>query len=160
METISERLKQALERLGISQNELSKRTGISKGSISQYVSGYVKPKTDRIYLIAKAMGIKEEWLLGYDVEMTVTEQEKRLKAYAEKLYGQKFADEELITNDVVDNLSVRSVRMAQRFDNVDEDMKRTIEKILSSPHPSRVKIISEEHMDDGSTKVVLRLEED
>ena len=149
-----ERLRELLHVLNISQTELCKRTGITKSALSNYLNGDRVPRQDQISKIADACNISASWLLGYDVPMDGAF-EKRMKAYADGL-----SELELISNDVVDNLSVRSVRMAQRFDNVDEDMKRTIEKILSSPNPSRVKIISEEHMDDGSTKVVLRLEED
>lgn len=33
------------------------------------MSGYAKPKQDRIYLIAKALHVDEAWLIGYDVPM-------------------------------------------------------------------------------------------
>ena len=33
------------------------------------MSGYAKPKHDRIYLIAKALHVDEAWLIGYDVPM-------------------------------------------------------------------------------------------
>ena len=49
--------------------ELSEKTGIPKSAISQYMSGYTKPKQDRIYLISKALNINEAWLLGFDVPM-------------------------------------------------------------------------------------------
>lgn len=66
---ISSRLRQAMEYFGVSQTELSKRTGIPKASISQYLSGYSQPKTDRIYLICRALNIREAWLMGFEVAM-------------------------------------------------------------------------------------------
>lgn len=63
------RLNEALDKMGVSQTELSRRTGIPKGSISQYCSGYVLPKSDRLYLIARALNVQEAWLLGFDVPM-------------------------------------------------------------------------------------------
>ena len=67
------RLQKALDIRGISPKELSDKTGISKSSISQYMSGYAKPKQDRIYLISKALNINPVWLLGYDVSMEIKE---------------------------------------------------------------------------------------
>lgn len=66
---LKDRLKQALTVRDMSAIELSEQTGIPKSSISQYMSGYAKPKQDRIYLICKALDISELWLIGYDVEM-------------------------------------------------------------------------------------------
>lgn len=66
---LKDRLKQALTVRDMSAIELSEQTGIPKSSISQYMSGYAKPKRDRIYLICKALDISEPWLIGYDVEM-------------------------------------------------------------------------------------------
>lgn len=66
---IKDRLRLALSKRDVSSKELSDKTGIPKSSISQYMSGYTKPKQDRIFLICKALNINEAWLLGYDVPM-------------------------------------------------------------------------------------------
>lgn len=66
---LKNRLKKALSLRNMKPIELSERTGIPKSAISQYTSGYAKPKQDRIYLICKALEINEAWLMGYDVEM-------------------------------------------------------------------------------------------
>lgn len=63
------RLKKAMSYRSITPIELSEATNIPKSSISQYMSGYAKPKQDRIFLICEALGINEAWLLGYDVPM-------------------------------------------------------------------------------------------
>ena len=52
---------------GMTAVELSTKTKIPKSSISQYLSGYAKPKQDRIYLLASALNVSEAWLMGYDV---------------------------------------------------------------------------------------------
>lgn len=67
---IKDRLQRGLHIRNISPKELSDMTGIPKSSISQYMSGYAKPKQDRIYLISKALNISPTWLLGYDVEIS------------------------------------------------------------------------------------------
>lgn len=65
-----ERLKEALALREITQTELSKRTGIDKATISHYVSGSYKAKSDNLYAIAKALDISEPWLMGLDVPIT------------------------------------------------------------------------------------------
>ena len=67
---IRARLREAIDIRNVTQQELSSKTGIPKSSISQYLSGYAKPKSDRIYLIASALDVNEAWLLGYDVPMS------------------------------------------------------------------------------------------
>lgn len=64
---VKDRLQEALDLRQISQQELSEKTKIPKASISQYLSGYAKPKDDRIHLMSRALDVQEPWLLGYDV---------------------------------------------------------------------------------------------
>lgn len=66
---LKDRLRLAMDLKDMRAIELSEKTGIPKSAISQYLSGYAKPKQDRIYLIAKALNINEVWLMGYDVPM-------------------------------------------------------------------------------------------
>ena len=68
-ETISVRIKKALEIKGMKQSELCKLANIPKSSLSQYLSGDFEPKQDRIYLMAKALNVSEAWLMGFDVPM-------------------------------------------------------------------------------------------
>ena len=63
------RLSQALTLRDMKQSELSEKTKIPKGSISQYLSGYVEPKSDRVYLMAQALDVNPVWLMGFDVPM-------------------------------------------------------------------------------------------
>lgn len=66
MQEIKDRIAEALKLKGKTPKQLSDLTGIPISSISQYMSGHVKPKQDRIYLICKALRINEAWLLGFD----------------------------------------------------------------------------------------------
>ena len=47
--------------------ELGKRIG--RNDLSQYVSGKVEPRQDKLTIIAKALNVNEAWLMGYDVPM-------------------------------------------------------------------------------------------
>lgn len=73
MATISARINEALSIRSMKPIDLARATGIPKASISQYMSGYVEPKQNRIYLISKALNVREAWLMGYDVPMNRTD---------------------------------------------------------------------------------------
>lgn len=67
--TCAERLREALEIRNLRQSDLCELTGIPKSAMSQYVSGAFEPKQDRVELLAKALGVTEAWLMGYDFPM-------------------------------------------------------------------------------------------
>lgn len=67
MESFSRRLRMAMDKVGISQSELCKRTAIPKSAISQYLSGGFKPKQTRTAKLAEALNVSEAWLMGFDV---------------------------------------------------------------------------------------------
>ena len=69
MDEIRNRLQRGLDIRGMKAIDLCNKTQISKSAISQYLSGYAKPKADRIFIIAKALDVNEAWLMGYDVPM-------------------------------------------------------------------------------------------
>ena len=68
-EEFKTRLEHALRYRDIKPAELSRLTGISEATISQYRSGYSKPKDQRLVLIANALGVDPSWLMGLDVPM-------------------------------------------------------------------------------------------
>ena len=63
------RLKKALAIRNMKQAELAEITGIPKSAISHYISGSFEPKQDRVFIIAKALGVDPVWLMGFDVPM-------------------------------------------------------------------------------------------
>ena len=69
-ESFQRRLEKALAASGMKPIELSEKTGISQATISQYRSGYSKPKQPRLITIANALGVSPVWLMGLDVPMT------------------------------------------------------------------------------------------
>lgn len=64
-----ERFNQALNIKNIKAVELSKKTGITEAQISQYRSGYAKPKDDLLFDIAQALDVNPVWLMGLNVPM-------------------------------------------------------------------------------------------
>lgn len=71
------RLNKALAVKGLRAVDLCERTGIPKGAVSYYLSGKSQPKADRLYEISKALDISEAWLLGFDVPMERTAEQKK-----------------------------------------------------------------------------------
>lgn len=71
---ISTQLRSAMMQKGLSQKELAERTGLSKASISQYLSGYQMPRQDAIEALSKALGVA----LGSCGAMTVEQVAKRM----------------------------------------------------------------------------------
>ena len=63
----SERLQEAMRSARMKQADLARATGLSKGGISNYVTGRYEPKSDIISKLAKALNVSEMWLWGYDV---------------------------------------------------------------------------------------------
>jgi transcriptional regulator with XRE-family HTH domain len=64
-----DRFNQALSIRNMKPIELSIITGISEATISQYRSGYSKPKDERLYVIANALDMNPAWLMGLNVPM-------------------------------------------------------------------------------------------
>ena len=65
----NKRIKQGLEIRKLKAADLCNMTGISKSTMSQYLSGLYEPSQVRTELIARALGVDEAWLMGYDVPM-------------------------------------------------------------------------------------------
>lgn len=65
----SARLREAMRAAHMKQADLARATGLSKGGISNYVTGRYEPKSDIISKLAKALNCSEMWLWGYDVPM-------------------------------------------------------------------------------------------
>lgn len=74
---LRERLRQAMDLRGLRATDLVEKTGIPKGTISYYLSGKTEPKADRLYILAQALNVNEAWLLGYEVAMTRTDNQKK-----------------------------------------------------------------------------------
>lgn len=72
---LKDRLREALDYVGMKPIELADITGIPKSMVSYYLSGKAVPRADRIYDIAKALDVSEAWLMGFDVTM---EREKKV----------------------------------------------------------------------------------
>lgn len=82
-EELKDRMKAAMDRKGLRAIDLCNTTGIPKSALHYYLSGRSEPKSDRIYIIAKALDVSEAWLLGYDVPPDRTQDQKDLDELSE-----------------------------------------------------------------------------
>jgi transcriptional regulator with XRE-family HTH domain len=74
---LQDRLGEALNLKGMKAIDLSLELNISRGTVSRYLSGQSAPKADRLNLICSTLDVSEAWLLGYDVPMNRTEEQKK-----------------------------------------------------------------------------------
>lgn len=65
----SKRLKKLLEETGMKQQDLADRSGVSKNSISQYISGRSIPSNISAGKMSLVLNVDPVWLMGYDVPM-------------------------------------------------------------------------------------------
>lgn len=103
MATTADRISEAMKLRDIRQADLVKKTGISKGALSSYISGRYVPKQNNVYLIAKALDVSETWLMGGDVPMqriespTLTRRDTRdIEKILEQTRGQLTSQEDLM----------------------------------------------------------------
>lgn len=79
------RISEALRIRGMKQADLCKLANVPKSSLSLYLSGAYEPKQDRIFDMARVLGVDEAWLMGYDVPM---EKQASLKSPEEPILSE------------------------------------------------------------------------
>ena len=76
--TTSERLKFLMETRNLRQADIlemirpycaSFGINIPRNALSQYITGKVRPKQDKLTILGLALNVSEAWLMGYDVPM-------------------------------------------------------------------------------------------
>ena len=64
------RLREALSKKNMRPQDLANASGVSKASISQYLSGSHAPSNLSSAKMADVLGVSAPWLMGYDVSDT------------------------------------------------------------------------------------------
>ncbi|MEC8919215.1 MAG: S24 family peptidase [Pseudomonadota bacterium] len=71
---IGDRIRERRRELGLNQPQLGKLVGRTKGAVSQWESGTVKPDRDSLISLARVLRCTHEWLMdGKESESVVTE---------------------------------------------------------------------------------------
>ena len=63
MTDFGNRLKQTMDEKGITASELSRLSGVGKNLISYYIHGRCLAKQDKVFLLARALGVNPGWLM-------------------------------------------------------------------------------------------------
>ena len=71
------RLRDALKARDMKAVELSKKTNVPEGAISYYLAGKSQPKGDRLHLLCVALNVSEAWMLGCDIPMERSEEQRK-----------------------------------------------------------------------------------
>ena len=95
---LAERIREAMSNAGKKQADLVRETGITKGTISRYLSGKIKPKTEHLIILAKVLGVSELWLWGYSVKMKEEYQMVTVQIKDDALFARKKAFIECVEN--------------------------------------------------------------
>lgn len=94
-EESARRLRKALADSGLTQQELSDKSGVSKSSISQYINGTHVPSNKKAALIANVLECNPLWLMGFDIS---EKKEQNLSRFTDMI--ESLSPEE--RNDVMD----------------------------------------------------------
>ena len=117
-----DRLNQALSMRNIKPVELAATTSISESTISQYRSGYAKPKEDKLAKISTALDVNPAWLMGLDVPMNEIQHNDIV------IFETKWADggggEHPIPLDETEK------KLIELYRNTDNDTRRMIDRLL------------------------------
>ena len=99
----ADRLNEALNEANMTAQELSKKSGVSKASISQYRHGTYKPSNISSGKMGEVLGVNPLWLMGYDVDKY--EMERPFVITVDKKYYDLFAG----VNDFAERASRKNI---------------------------------------------------
>lgn len=121
IESVANRLREAMYKAEKSQADLSRETGISKATLSRYLSGQFEPKQIAVNKMAVALNVAEMWLWGCDVPM------------------ERPAPEELgaLAADVLLNPDL--LQLVQLYMGLDESDKKIVLMLVENMHQKTIK---------------------
>jgi repressor LexA len=102
---------------------------LNKNDLSQYVSGKVEPKQDKLTILGLALNVSEAWLMGFDVPKERIGMESftpETFARFEKAAYEKTADESFLS------LSSGAKKLAKDFDRLDSWGKQSVRDLTDN----------------------------
>ena len=123
-QTTQQRLREALTARNMLPIELSRTSGIGKSAISQYLSGKVTPKQDKIYKLAQALKVNESWLMGYDEPM-----EQSPAPFAAQVQDSPPPSAQTCTPEEAD--------LIQKYKQLDEAERELVDTMIDKLHEQR-----------------------
>lgn len=67
---INKRIREEMVRQNLTMTDLANKSGLSRSTISRYVSDSIEPKQNAVGALAKALHVSPAWLLGFDETKT------------------------------------------------------------------------------------------
>ena len=104
------RIEEALKIRNMKQVELADKTGISKGTINNWLKQRYQPRQKALYAMARALEVSEMWLAGYDVPMERPVAQVKMDALAQVV--NVIRKDERLTNLVINLSSLNEAQLA------------------------------------------------
>lgn len=122
----SKKLKLAMELNNITQAQLSRKSGLSKSSISQYLSGKFEPKSENLFILANALEVSVEFF--YQDE---TNSDNLIKEDDNSIYQSSSNKLEEIIRGIFSNLDFLKEAEEIPFDNKLDYLKKLEDLIIT-----------------------------
>lgn len=122
VEEFKARLNKAMSLRGMRAIDIKEKTGLSESTISQYRSGYAKPRSDKLQLLADALDVSPAWLMGLDVPMDRIEHKAEVDF--ETTWIKSGGGEHPVPLDDTEK------KLIEMYRNADNDTRRMIDRLL------------------------------
>lgn len=135
------RLKELLNESGDTQNEMARKTGLTKSAISNYINGTRVPRQDAILKISNTYNVNPAWLMGCDVlKDSIKDLEKNIIEQHLELFGKDYEDEDLtaeqqyLLNSTVGNYHEikKAMELYNLYENATPEARSLVENFLKS----------------------------
>ena len=117
------RLKELLNITGDTQNEMARKSGLTKSAISNYLNGTREPRQDAIYKISVAYNVNPTWLMGLDVNMEIVSISAPNKETLDKMFD--FGEVEIAKEH-----EKKALELYEKYTKADPNIKAAIEALL------------------------------
>lgn len=133
------RLKELLNESGDTQNEMARKTGLTKSAISNYINGTREPRQDAILKISNTYNVNPAWLMGCDVpKYSMEDLEKNIVEQHLELFSKDYEDEDLtaeqqyLLNATVGNYHEikKAMELYELYEKAEPSIKTAIETLL------------------------------
>jgi len=148
-----DRLIKAMSDRDVRAVQVTAMTGISEATISQYRSGYAKPKADKLQTLADALDVNPAWLMGLDVPM---DNVVKIQSFDDpNHYELTWAERGGGKHELI--LSEKEEKLIRRYRTADDQTKEMVERILR--YPPKSLSFAARRKTKPSTKLIVRRKE-